>query len=88
MFLAGGVQVVGEPRKVGQGERHLSFRVRQNGAILKAIAWGMADRIDELTSAGGACSLAFTPKRNEWQGRSSIDLVVEDFQVGDEAQLG
>src|SRR5262249_49160201 len=68
LFLAGGLEVVGEPKKVGNGERHLSFRVRQQGTTLKAIAWGMADRVEELMSAGGACCLAFTPRPNEWQG--------------------
>jgi single-stranded-DNA-specific exonuclease len=88
LFLAGGLQVKGEPRKVGNGERHLSFRVSQQGTTLKAIAWGMADRIEELMSAGGACCLAFTPKINEWQGWRSIDLEVTDFQPGGEARLG
>ncbi len=87
MFLAGGLQVQGEPRKVGQGERHLSFRVRQAATTLKAIAWGMADRAVELMSAGGNCCLAFTPKRNEWQGRLSVDLEVTDFQPGANAKL-
>jgi single-stranded-DNA-specific exonuclease len=87
VFLAGNLQVAGEPRKVGAGERHLSFRVKQNGTTLKAIAFGMADRVDELMSAGGACCLAFTPKINEWQGRRSIDLEVADFQAGAEARL-
>jgi single-stranded-DNA-specific exonuclease len=87
VFLAGGLQVQGEPRKVGQGERHLSFRVRQGETTLKAIGWSMADRAGELMSAGGACSLAFTPKRNEWQGRVNIDLEVLDFQVGGETHL-
>jgi single-stranded-DNA-specific exonuclease len=87
IFLAGGLSVVGEPRKVGNGERHLSFRVGQSGTVLKAIAWGVADRAEELMSAGGNCSLAFTPKRNEWQGRSSIDLEVVDFQAGKETRL-
>jgi single-stranded-DNA-specific exonuclease len=88
VFLAGGLQVVGEPRKVGNGERHLSFRVRQNGTTLKAIAFGMADRVEELMSAGGACCLAFTPKLNEWQGWRSVDLEVADFQPGAQARLG
>jgi single-stranded-DNA-specific exonuclease len=87
VFLAGGLTVVGEPRKVGNGERHLSFRVSQAGTTLKAIAWGVADRVEELMSGGGDCSLAFTPKRNEWQGRSSIDLEVVDFQAGKETRL-
>jgi single-stranded-DNA-specific exonuclease len=88
LFLAGNLQVVGEPRKVGNGERHLSFRVKQNGTVLKAIAFGMADRVEELLSAGGACCLAFTPKLNEWQGWKSIDLEVADMQAGPEARLG
>jgi single-stranded-DNA-specific exonuclease len=88
LFLAGGLQVKGEPRKVGGGERHLSFSVSQPGTILRAIAWGMADRAEELMSAGGACCLAFTPKLNEWQGRRSVDLEVTDFQPGAQARLG
>src|SRR5262249_6452287 len=55
VFLAGGLSVIGEPRKVGNGERHLSFRVGQSGTVLKAIAWGVADRAEELMSAGGDC---------------------------------
>jgi single-stranded-DNA-specific exonuclease len=88
LFLAGDLQVKGEPRKVGNGERHLSFRVVQRGTVLKAIAWGMADRAEELMSAGGACCLAFTPKLNEWQGYRSVDLEVTDFQAGGQARLG
>jgi single-stranded-DNA-specific exonuclease len=88
LFLAGGLQIKGEPRKVGGGERHLSFRVSQQGTVLKAIAWSMADRIEELMSAGGACCLAFTPKLNEWQGWRSVDLEVTDFQAGAQARLG
>ncbi len=87
LFLAGALEVEGEPRKVGGGERHLMFRVRQNNVALKAIAFGMADRVEELMSAGGACCLACTPKLNEWQGRRSVDLEVTDFQAGREARL-
>ncbi|MFO0841602.1 MAG: single-stranded-DNA-specific exonuclease RecJ [Gemmataceae bacterium] len=87
LFLAGGLQVQGDPRKVGQGERHLSFRVRQGATTLKAIGWNMAERAGELMSAGGACCLAFTPKRNEWQGRVSVDLEVTDFRPGADAAL-
>jgi single-stranded-DNA-specific exonuclease len=88
LFLAGGLQIKGEPRKIGGGERHLSFRVAQQGVNLRAIAWNMADRAEELMSAGGACCLAFTPKLNEWQGWRSIDLEVADFQPGARARLG
>jgi single-stranded-DNA-specific exonuclease len=87
LFLAGGLRLEGDPRKMGQGERHLSFRVRQGATVLRAVAWSMAERALELTSGNGACCLAFTPKINEWQGRRSVELEVTDFQPGAEARL-
>lgn len=87
IFLAGDLQVEGEPRIVGQGERHLSFRVRQGRTVLTAIAFDMAERVEELMSQGGACCLAFTPRLNKWQGRTSVDLFVTDLQPGAQARL-
>lgn len=88
MFLASGLQVVGEPRKVGKGEHHLSFRVKQqNGPVIKAIGWGMADRVEELLSQQGECCLAFSPKINEWNGYINIDMEVADLQAGGVAKL-
>ncbi len=87
-FLAGGLHIVGEPKKIGGGERHLSFRVKQGGNAVRAVAFGMADRLDELMSASGACCLAFTPRLNEWNGYSSVEIEVVDFQAGAVARLG
>lgn len=88
LFLASDLQLVDEPRKVGKGEHHLSFKVKQgNGKMTKAIAWGMADRLEELKSGGGQCCLAFTPKTNEWNGYTNIDMEVVDFQPGPIAKL-
>ncbi len=87
LFLTGPLEIQGEPRKVGQGERHLSFRVRQGGTTLKAIAFGLAERLDELMSAGGKCFLAFTPRLNEWMGQRTVDLEVTDFQAGTTPRL-
>ncbi len=87
LLLADRLQVVGEPRCVGNGERHLSFRVRQEGRTLKAIAFGMAERVQELMSQGGQVSLVFTPRLNEWQGFRTIEIEVKDFQPGPNALL-
>jgi single-stranded-DNA-specific exonuclease len=87
VFLATKLQVVGVPVCVGGGERHLSFRVRRQGGTMKAIAFNMAERAEELMSAGGCCSLVFTPRLNEWQGFRRVDLEVVDFQPGAEAEL-
>src|SRR5262249_10523667 len=87
LYLAGELQVVDAPRKVGTGERHLSFRVRQEGTTLRAIAFGMGDRVDELMAESGQCCVVFTPRINEWQGRRSVELEITDFQSGPRARL-
>jgi single-stranded-DNA-specific exonuclease len=88
VFLAGGLEVLGTPRRIGNGERHMSFRVRQHDTAMRAIAFGMGDRLEELMSDGGRCCLVFTPRVNEWQGYRSIELEVVDFQPGPDARLG
>jgi single-stranded-DNA-specific exonuclease len=87
LFLSGGLEVMGAPAKVGGGERHLSFRVRQQRTTIRAIAFNMAERLDELMSAGGQCCLVYTPRANEWQGYRRLDLEVVDFQPGPRARL-
>jgi single-stranded-DNA-specific exonuclease len=87
LFLAGGLQVVQEPKRMGAGERHISFRVRQQGTTLRAVAFGMAERLDELMSVAGQCCLAFTPRLNEWNGFRRVELEVVDLQPGARACL-
>ncbi len=86
LLLADRLQVV-NTKKVGDGERHLSLRVKQNGKELRGIAFGMGDRCDELMSQGGQCCLAFTPRWNEWNGYKNVEIEVKDFQAGPETKL-
>ena len=68
-------------------ERHLTFRVKQETASLRAVAFGMGDRAQALMSDSGRCCLAFTPMLNKWMGNRSVELQVVDFQPGPEAHL-
>lgn len=86
IFLAGGLELVGEPKLMGAGERHMQFRVRQAGTTLRAVAFGMGERIEELRTSR-VCCLAFTPSINEWQGYRSVEMHVVDFQACPQAQL-
>jgi single-stranded-DNA-specific exonuclease len=88
VLLAGGLDVVGEPRRIGGGERHADFRVRQGGATVRAVAFGLGDRLEELMSQQGRCCLAFTPVINDWQGFRRVEMHVVDFQAGPKATLG
>lgn len=87
-FLASGLRLVGSPRKIGGGERHLTFQVVQEGGRpVRAVAFGMGDRFDELLAGSGACSLVFTPRLSQWNGISRIDLHVIDFQPRERPEL-
>ncbi len=82
-FLAADVSIEeGTPKRVGADQSHLNFRVRQGAASFSAVAFGMGERLEELISGHGRCSLAFEPRINEWQGRRSIQIFVIDFQAG------
>ena len=87
-FLAAGLTVDGTPRRMGGGERHLSFRVNQGGTRMRAVAFGMGDRLDELMSDGGRCCLVFTPKINEWNGNRTVEMEVIDARAGHDPGLG
>jgi single-stranded-DNA-specific exonuclease len=87
-FLAGGLEIVGVPKRIGKDERHLNFRVRQGGTSMRVVGWGMGDRLDELMSGDRKCCVAFTPRVNEWQGNRTIELEAVDFQPCAEAKLG
>ena len=88
-FLAAGLKAEGV-RLIGKGEvqKHMDFRVVQGDTSFRAVAWNMADRMDELLAAGGDCCLAFTPKVNEFRGYKKIELQVTDLKAGKSVQLG
>lgn len=86
-FLAAGLQIVDQPRKMGAGERHLNFRVSHGNTRMRAVGWGMADRMEELMSHDGKCCLALVPKINRWNGYSNVEIEVVDFQAGPTPKL-
>jgi len=88
-FLAAGLKAEAA-RLIGTGEvqKHMDFRVRQGETTMRCVAWNMADRLEELMSAGGDCCLAFTPKINEWRGNRRIELQVVDLKPGKTPPLG
>jgi single-stranded-DNA-specific exonuclease len=88
-FLASGLKAEGA-RLIGAGEvqKHMDFRVRQGQTSLRCVAWNMADRMEELMSAGGDCCLAFTPRVNEWNGNRKLELQVIDLKPGQTVALG
>jgi single-stranded-DNA-specific exonuclease len=80
MLVAGQLEVVGQPRIVGEQKNHLQLRVRQGDVIMKAIGWNMAERGKAL-APGIPCSLVFHPTINEWNNRREVQLEIRDFSL-------
>jgi single-stranded-DNA-specific exonuclease len=74
-----GVEIAGMPRRVGEAGSHLQLTVRQNGVLMRCIAFGRGEAADQLTP-GTCVDLAAEPMINEFNGRQSVELEVKDFR--------
>ena len=73
--------MAGQPRLMGQQGRHISFYVREGGASLRVIGFGMGDLYDDLAAGDVACDIAFTPKINSFRGNESVELELRDLRL-------
>ena len=80
VFAASKCDVHGEPKKMGEGQRHLDLRVRHYGASMRAIAFGRGEWADEISAADGQISICFKPNINRFRGRESVEMQLIDWQ--------
>jgi single-stranded-DNA-specific exonuclease len=86
LFLARGVRLATEARRVGVDGIKLLVDAPQGR--LEAVGWGLADRAADLT-AGATLDLAYKLERNEFRGRTSLQLGLVDFRpAGGPARSG
>lgn len=79
IFVASNVELVSPPKKMGEGERHLSIFVRQFGQRMRGVAFGKADWADEMASHDGPIAICFQPVINRFQGRESVEFHLIDW---------
>lgn len=87
VFVASNVQLASPPKKMGEGERHLSIQVRQFGVTLRGVAFGKGDWADEMAQATGPISVCFQPTINRFQGRESVEFQLLDWHQGEAGGL-
>ena len=80
VFVASNVQLADAPKKMGEGERHLSIFVSQFGHKMRGVAFGKGDWADELVKHGGPISICFQPTINRFQGRERVEFLLIDWQ--------
>jgi single-stranded-DNA-specific exonuclease len=80
LLCASGVKLVDPPRPLGATGRHLSMQLEQHGVVLRAVAFGGGDRIEEFQAAPGPLDVAFRPVINSFRGRRSVELHLVDWR--------
>jgi single-stranded-DNA-specific exonuclease len=78
LFLTSGVTIL-DVKPLGRTGDHLKFLLESEGKTLYAKAWRKAGRLSRF-DAGQAVDLAHRPEINAWNGRRSVELVVEGMR--------
>lgn len=79
VFHSSSVEVVDGPRLLK--DRHLKMAFRQNGRVIRGIAWRAADRESFVAAHRGAIDVAFSVEQDTWKGERYLQLSVADFRA-------
>ena len=79
VFRTSGVEVVDGPRCIK--ERHLKMAFKQDGRILRGIAWRASERESFVTEHKAAIDLAFSLEQDTWNGEKYLQLSIADFKA-------
>lgn len=79
-FMASHVELAEPPKTMGEGARHLSVRIRQQGTVLRGVAFGRAEWAEELAKVGGPLHISFQPNINTFQGMNRVELQLIDWK--------
>ena len=79
LFIVRNITVV-DAFRIGQDKQHLKLRLKSDGELSKdGVAWGAGDLADRL-HPGDHVDLCCRPQLNYFNGRSSVQLLVEDIR--------
>jgi len=62
------------------GKSHLKLYLEQGDRVLEGIGFGLAERRNEILKKNMKIKIAFTPYVNTFLNKSSIQLMIKDFQ--------
>jgi single-stranded-DNA-specific exonuclease len=80
ILCASGVSLAEPPRRMGDGDRHLSVRLVQDGVTIRAVAFGQGDWCDELSALEGPIDIAYRPVINEFNGYRRVEVQLVDWR--------
>jgi single-stranded-DNA-specific exonuclease len=79
VFRASRVEIVDGPRRVK--DRHLKMAFRQDGRVLRGIAWRASEREAFVAEHRSAIDLAFSLEQDWWNGERYLQLSIADFKA-------
>lgn len=85
IFASRRLRMAGPPRLMGKKGEHMNLTVLQGGVSLRAVGFGMGQRVPELMQLSGECDVAYSIELNDWQGRQSIELHLKDIRPAGDA---
>ncbi|MEJ7591006.1 MAG: single-stranded-DNA-specific exonuclease RecJ [Planctomycetaceae bacterium] len=85
-FVASRVELAEPPKTMGEGDRHLSIKVRQQGTTMRGVAFGRGDWAEQLQSTVGPISVTFAPVINTFNGFNKVELHLIDWKPAASAQ--
>ena len=74
------VNIQGEPKPMGKGDRHVTLTLEQHGVRLRAVAFNQPEWVQELSDNEGPLDVAFRPIINEFRGRRTVELQLVDWR--------
>jgi single-stranded-DNA-specific exonuclease len=80
ILCASEVQLLGPPKFLGQGDRHLSVQLSQHSVSLRAVAFGQGEWAQPLKDHSGPIDVAYRPVVNEFGGRRTVELRLVDWR--------
>jgi single-stranded-DNA-specific exonuclease len=79
IFRTSRVEIVDGPRRLK--ERHLKMAFKQDGRVLRGVAWRASERESFVTEHRAAIDLAFSLENDTYNGERYLQLSIADFRA-------
>jgi single-stranded-DNA-specific exonuclease len=79
VFCASRVEVIDGPRRIK--DRHLKMAFKQDGRIMRGVAWRAIEREAFVTEHRASIDLAFSLEQDTWNGERYLQLSIADFKA-------
>jgi len=75
-----GVTLAESPKTMGNDNRHFTARFQQHKTSLRAVAFGVAEWVEQMQQHDGPIDVAFHPVINDFRGYANVELQLIDWR--------